>query len=158
MKVFVIYDSFALACKANVELQRAAINIGGAFQWNICPCPTRTILEEATASQALAEAQDAHLLLFALDDSTPFSNRIETWLEGWALSRTVADSAIGILSNSNDIRKLRAYIGLLDFAERRGLGLVLSRLRFPEFNVSGSVLASKLGQPNSPSTTLDQGS
>jgi hypothetical protein len=156
MNAFVIYDSFSLACKANWELQRAAFGVGGEFEWFIKPCPTKMLFEDGLADQALADARDAHFLLFALHDSTPFSERFGSWLERWARARSTADAAIGILSDSNDIRRLRAYPGLLKFAERHHLGIVLSRPRLPEFIVSGPVLVSKLG--NSQAFALGQGS
>lgn len=146
MKTFIVYDSFALACKANEELQRADESIGGGFHWNVVPCHTRSLCDAVAGWDALTEARDANLLVFAWHESTPFLSRIGSWLESWARSRTVPQPAIGILSESNNMRKFRAFGGLWGFATRHGLGLILSQVRFPEFRVSGPVLLSKLTQ------------
>lgn len=79
MKALVIYDDFASAAKANAMLHRATHQVDAIMHWNIRPWRVDLLKQPRRANEALMEAADAHLIVFAghQAQSLPF------WLQGW---------------------------------------------------------------------------
>jgi hypothetical protein len=127
MTAFIVYDSFTLACKANALLQRVAANIGN-FQWKISPWRTDLLRFDA---ESLNEARTAQLIVFAWEDSRPFTNWIEQWLEQWALKRSVREGAVALLGGNEHIRNSAAATGLAEFAQKHGLELIFPGMTTP---------------------------
>jgi uncharacterized NAD(P)/FAD-binding protein YdhS len=144
MTAFIVYDSFALAWKANAILQSVAASEGNSFDWNILPWRTQLLRFNPAARLALNEARDAHLLVFAWDRSHPLPAWLEDWLEAWAANRTIKEAALAFVGDTTVHRGADAVTELSDFAARHGLGLILGDENVPEFSVSAPVLMSRL--------------
>ncbi len=65
MKALIIYQDFASAVKANGALQRTTLHADVHVQWSIRPWRLDLLKFPPTAEEALADAMDAHLILFA---------------------------------------------------------------------------------------------
>ncbi|HEX9045632.1 MAG TPA: hypothetical protein VF988_01280 [Verrucomicrobiae bacterium] len=148
MTAFIIYDSFALACRANVLLQNVAENVSGSFVWNVLPWRTQILRFNPTGQMALREARDAHLLVFAWEDQRPLHSWMANWLESWAACRTIPEAAIAVVREGN--QHTEALPELSRFAARHGIGMILSERNIPEFRISAPVLISKLMDHGSP--------
>jgi len=144
MTAFVIYDSFALACRANTLLQSVAANVGNVFDWNISPWRTQILRFEPTARLALADARNAHLLIFAWEKNRSFPSWLQGWLENWAANRTVKDAALAIVSDgASDGSPVSE---LSQFAVRHGLTLITSEEMPPGFPISAPLLIEHLNR------------
>lgn len=150
MTAFIIYDSFALAWKANTMLQRVAANVGNSFDWNVLPWRTQLLRFNPAARLALSEARDAQLLVFAWDKTHPLPTWLEDWLEAWAANRTTKEAAIAFVGDTTVHRGADAVTELSDFAARHGLGLILGDEKDREFAVSAPVLMSRLTSAERP--------
>jgi hypothetical protein len=65
MRALVIYDDVALAAKACVTLQHAGRRAEATASWNIKPWRVEILRLQSAADEALEEAADAELIIFA---------------------------------------------------------------------------------------------
>src|SRR5882672_6063426 len=101
MKALIIYDDFDSAFKANATLQHSAQKADCAVQWNIRPWRVDLLKFPPTADEALTEALDAHLIVFAGHSAQSLPFWLERWLEQWAKLRRVKDAALAVVSAGN---------------------------------------------------------
>src|SRR5580692_4901818 len=96
MKALIIYDNLSSFAKANAALQHSAQNADVNVLWSIRPWRVDMLKFPPTADEALTEAIDAHLIVFAgrCVQSLPFW--LQDWLEQWAKYRRVEDAALGV--------------------------------------------------------------
>src|SRR5271170_2880640 len=87
MKALIIYDDFYSALKANASLQHSAHKADLAVQWNIRPWRVDMLKFPPTADEALTEALDAHLIVFAGHSAQSLPFWLERWIEQWIKSR-----------------------------------------------------------------------
>jgi hypothetical protein len=126
MKALIIYRDFASAAKANTILQRSFHNSGLSVQWNIKPYGIGMLKFPPNARLALADAADAHLLMFAGCRAHCFPFWLQDWLERWASVRQIKDVALAVFREANSDRFSQSGIPeLLSFADRHGLSFIL---------------------------------
>lgn len=143
MKAFIIYKDFASAVKANAVLQYAAKAPDVHMQWDIRSWRMDRLKFAHVAEKALADAADAHLILFAgdFDQSVPFW--LQNWLELWAKCRQTRDAALAvILGRNTDAFSQPLTQELSCFARRKGLSFIVGERTAIESveNISGESL------------------
>src|SRR5271169_4058538 len=98
MKALIIYDDFCSAFKANATLLHSAYKADFAVQWNIRPWRVDMLKFPPTADEALTEALDAHLIVFAGQCGQSFPFWLERWVEQWAKHRRVKNAALAVVN------------------------------------------------------------
>src|SRR6266705_1445010 len=128
MKVMIIYDDFDSAAKANTTLQHSAHRADFAVQWNIRPWRVDLLKFPPTADEALTEALDAHLIVFAGQSAQSFPFWLERWLEQWAKHRRVKDAALAVVGagSSEALSSTSAKPDLSQFAGRHDLNVIFN--------------------------------
>lgn len=140
MKALIIYDDFHSAVKASASLQESALKADLAVQWNIRPWRVDMLKFPPTADEALTEALDAHLIVFAGHNARSFPFWLERWLEQWVKYRRVDEAALAVIHDRADNTSTpSARSELSRFAERRGLGFIASDFTAAETELSLSV-------------------
>ena len=124
MKAFIIYQDFASAAKANAALQRSAEHSDVHVQWNIRPWRVDLLKFLPTASEALADATDAHLIVFAGCCTQSISHCMQDWLERWAGRRQVQTAALAVLGIGDGGQLSPVAPDLSQFAKRHGLSVI----------------------------------
>jgi hypothetical protein len=125
MKAVIIYDNFAFAAKANEMLHRAANRADVAMLWTIKSWRVDALNLYRSAEEALADAMDAQLIVFAGHRTEALPSWLLNWLERWAACRQTADAAFAVIGGRNgDVLSMPANPVLSDFAERHGLKFI----------------------------------
>jgi hypothetical protein len=126
MKALIIYDDFYSAIKANATLQHSAHKADFAVQWNIRPWRVDLLKFPPTADEALTEALDAHLVVFASHSAQSLPFWLERWLEQWVKHRRIKDAALAVVSvgNSAALSSGSANPDLSQFARRHDLSVI----------------------------------
>ncbi len=99
MKALIVYDDFASAAKANATLQRIGHRAEVKVQWIIKPWQVNVLREETPAENALTDAVDAHLILFAGRRAQSIPFWIRDWLERWVPRREIQDAAVAVIND-----------------------------------------------------------
>lgn len=140
MKALIIYDDFTSAAKANAALQRSAHHLDMSIQWSVRPWRLDMLKFPPTAEEALDEAIDAHLIVFAGLTAQPLPAWLNDWLEHWAKCRRIDEAALAIIEDGSKFTSSPSAMSELSrFAERRGLGFIVSDLTAAENDRSFSV-------------------
>jgi hypothetical protein len=125
MKALIIYQNPASAAKVNSALQRAAQHADASVQWIIRPWRVDLLKFPPGAEEALADAVDTHLIVFAggIEHSLPFW--LQHWLEHWTRCRQTGNAALAVCSEGiADALSISATLELSDFATRHGLDFI----------------------------------
>jgi hypothetical protein len=125
MKALIIYQDLASAAKVNSALQRAAQHADASVQWSIRPWRVDMLKFPPTAAEALADAADAHLIVFAggIKHSLPFW--LQHWLEHWAQRRRIENAALAVFCEGiADELPVSATLELSHFAACHGLSFI----------------------------------
>lgn len=97
LKAFLLYDDFTLARRAKWRLEEAAAHCGES-DCIVLPWRADLLDDPALADAALADALDAELMLLALGHTVFLPATVQRWIEVWAVSRTVPDAALALLT------------------------------------------------------------
>jgi hypothetical protein len=125
MKVLIIYDDFDLAIKAGATLRLRANRSDFTIEWQVSPWRSNVLNHPAVAREALMDALDAHLMLFAVSCAGPTDPWLMDWLERWARRRQVEDAALAAITvSAAGSLCLSAATEIARFANRHGLGFV----------------------------------
>jgi hypothetical protein len=125
MKALIIYDNFAFAAKANTMLQQAAEQADATIHWNIRPWRVDALNLARSADEALTDATDAHLIVFAGHRAQSVPSWLQDWLERWVACRQIKDAAFAVIGGKNGERlSMPAAPVLSHFAKRHGLSFV----------------------------------
>ena len=155
MKAIIIYDNFAFAAKADTMLQRASDQADAAIRWNIRSWRMDSLNIARNADEALSDAADAHLIVFAGHRAQSIPAWLLDWLERWVACRHIKDAAFAVIGGSNgESLSIPATPGLSTFAKRHGLsfitddGFIASEEKFqiqgqPENELSPSLVQSR---------------
>jgi hypothetical protein len=153
MKAIIIYDNFAFAAKANEMLQGAAKQADTMMRWNIKPWRVDALNLHRSAEEALLDAVDAHLIVFAGHRAQSLPSWLQDWLERWVACRQIADAAFAVIGGRNgDALSMPTTPDLSHFARRHGLhfivddGLAENEGEFFEHGVSENKKAPSLVQ------------
>lgn len=131
MKALMIYEDFTSAAKASAALHHSAQQYAAQdpevlVQWKILPWRLDMLKFPPTAAEALAEAVDAHLIIFVGHSAQAIPGWLRTWLEQWAEHRHVADAALAVMGDGHTGTLSTAAIPeLFQFARRHGLSVIL---------------------------------
>jgi hypothetical protein len=125
MKALIIYDNFADAAKARASFQRATHRANVNAHCDIKPWRVDVLRVPSAANEALMEAADADLILFAGSRAYSLPAWLEEWLDCWVTRREVEDVALGAIRDGagEDVAALEAP-KLSRFAERHGLSFI----------------------------------
>jgi hypothetical protein len=123
MKALVIYDDFVCAEKANAALQHSAQNANVRVQWNIRPWRVDMLKFPPTAEEVLAEAIDAHLIVFVGHRAQSLSFWLQDWLVHWAKCRQTKDAALAVIGAGNT-EVMSSQSDVSQFARRHGLSVI----------------------------------
>jgi hypothetical protein len=93
----VVYDELRSAVRAKDGLECAALNAQLKLPWDVKFWRFDSLEAPTDADAALIEASPAELMLVVMHDSQPFPDHVLFWLERWAKTRAVEDSALSVL-------------------------------------------------------------
>jgi hypothetical protein len=125
MKALIVYQDFAFALQANAALQHAVQYSDVWVQWNIRPWRVDLLKFPPSADEALADAADAHLIVFGSRCAQSFPFWLQEWLEQWAQCRQIKDVALAVIHEDNtDLISTSAMPRLSRFATRHGLNII----------------------------------
>jgi hypothetical protein len=125
MKALIIYDNFAFAAKANTMLQQAADQADTTIRWNIRPWRVDSLNMARNADEALMDAADAHLIIFAGHRAQSVPSWLLDWLERWVACRQIKDAAFAVIGGRNgETLSMPASLELSRFAKRHGLSFI----------------------------------
>src|ERR1700677_3691890 len=124
MKALIIYDDFASVMKANSSLQSSAAYPNVNVQWSIRPWRVDMLKFPPTAEEALMDAIDAHLIVFAGRSAHSFPVWLQDWLEHWVKCRQIEGAALAVIGAGNSETPLSPQPDLTQFARRHGLTVI----------------------------------
>lgn len=125
MKALIIYDNFAFAARANTILQRASVRADATIHWNIKPWRVDSLNLGRNADEALLDAADSHLIVFAGHRAQSIPSWLLDWLERWAACRQIQDAAFAVIGGPNgQMLSMPASPELSHFAKRHGLSFI----------------------------------
>ena len=126
MNAIIIYDEFDSAVRAKARLENAGFRVDEAVQWNVKPWRLDLLELSPAAEEALTEAADAHLIVFALKQLEFLPSCLPEWLERWAERRQVQEAVLAVWDcGKGRLRPAPATRELSQMARRHGLNLVL---------------------------------
>jgi len=126
IKAVVIYDNVALAAKACASLEHAAHRAEVNARWNIKLWSVDILRFQLAADEALAEAEDAGLIVFAGPWAYSLPPWLREWLECWVTHRHPGEAALAVMRNGTreEPSSLEAA-ELSHFAGLHGLGFIV---------------------------------
>ena len=125
MKALIIYDNFAFAARANTMLQEAADRGDAAIRWNIRPWRVDSLNMVSQAAEALMDAADTHLIVFAGHRAQSVPLWLLDWLERWVACRQIKDAAFAVIGGRNgEALSMPATPELSRFASQHGLSFI----------------------------------
>jgi hypothetical protein len=124
MKALIIYQDATDAVKANAALQHATQSPDVHVEWNIRPWRVDMLKFLPAAAEALADAADAHLIVFA-GGARSSPHWLQDWLEQWAGRRQIQTAALAVI-DTGGVDKLSRSVAfdLYQFANRHGLSII----------------------------------
>jgi len=126
LKATVIYDDFDFATRATGLLERAARRAREAVKWNVKPWRLDALKQPSLAEVAEAEAADADLVVFALNQTPSPPMELMMWLERWAAHRQIEDAAVMALLPDEIAAATPFWHELEQFAGQFGLAFLSS--------------------------------
>jgi len=134
MKAFIIYDDRDSATGAIAALKRAAWSANVNADWDIEPWRTDALKFPSVAAEALIEAADSDLIVFAGPQACSPPTWLEEWLRCWVIRREVEDAALAVFYNEGArVLVVPDAPRLSQFAERHGLSLIKENQTTPEY-------------------------
>jgi hypothetical protein len=125
MKALIIYDNFAFAARANAMLHEAADRGDAAIRWNIRPWRVDSLNMVNQADEALRDAADTHLIVFAGHRAQSVPSWLLDWLERWVACRQIKDAAFAVIGGRNgEALSMPATPELSRFASQHGLSFI----------------------------------
>jgi len=125
MNALIIYDKLSSATIAVGTLQHAAHRAELNAQWNIKLWRMDVLRLPWAADEALKEAADADLIVFAGPQAYRPPTWLKEWLERWARRRRVEDVALAVMRSGNGGKIASpAAPELSRFALRHGLSFI----------------------------------
>src|SRR6266436_4907471 len=97
MNVLIIYDNFSSATTAVATLKPATQRDELNAQWNIKAWRVDVLRLPLAADEALKEAADADLIVFAGPQAYQLPSWLKAWLERLATHRQVRDLALAVV-------------------------------------------------------------
>jgi len=128
MKALIIYDDATFALRANFLLRNAAHGANSKNDLDVNLWRSNMLRFQSVAREALAEALDVDLIVFAGPQVSLLPRWLKGWLEEWAARRQVQDAALALIEDQA-LTTGRTSIAaeLCEFARQHELGFVASR-------------------------------
>jgi hypothetical protein len=123
MKAVIIYDSFALAAKANSLMQSAGGGSGCEIDWEIKPWRASLLKLPNFTTEAREEAKSARLIVLATEEIESLPYWLEQWLEQWGAEREFEEAALAVLTEDPQ-GHLALFPQAYRFAARQGLTFI----------------------------------
>jgi hypothetical protein len=123
MKAFIVYSDFASAANANATLRRVGGRAGVRVRWIIKCWQVNVMREPGPFENALIDAADAHLILFAERHSQFIPSWICDWLKRWAVLRQIQDAALAVIGDGTSLT-VPVNSELILLAEQLGLNFI----------------------------------
>jgi hypothetical protein len=129
MKALIVYDDATCAATTNAILHRAADRAEISVKWDIRPWRLNMLSFTPTVEEAMSDAADAHLIVFAIRNTRSLPTWLMSWLERWAALRQIPDAALATIGyGSPDAQLQQSTPNLVQFARRFGLGFIFENL------------------------------
>jgi hypothetical protein len=133
MKALIIYDDFAGAARASAALQRATWIANFNADWDIRPWRTDVLRVASAADEALIEAADADLIVFAGFAAYSLPTWLTEWLKRWVMRREIEDVALAMIRGMDAGTLAVPVVAQLSrFAVRHGLSFILGKEAEPK--------------------------
>jgi hypothetical protein len=133
MKAMIIYDDFAGAARANAALRHAAGSANVTADWDLKPWRTDVLKFPSAADEALMEATDADLIVFAGSAAYSLPIWLKEWLKRWVMRREIEDVALAVIRDKDaGTLAVPAVPQLCRFAARHGLSFILAEETGPK--------------------------
>jgi len=123
MKAFIVYADFASAANATATLQRVGASGEVRVRWIIKCCQVNVLREPGPFEQALIDAADAHLILFAERHSQFIPSWVCDWLKRWAMLRQIQDAGLAVIGDGTSL-ELPGNSELILLAQQFGLNFI----------------------------------
>jgi hypothetical protein len=120
MKALIVYDDATCAATTNAILHQAADRADISVKWDIRPWRLNMLRFPPTAEEAMSDAADAHLIVFAIRNTQSFPTWLMKWLERWAVLRQSPGAALAIIGCGT----AEASVAMRQFARRFGLSFI----------------------------------
>jgi len=120
MKALIVYDDATCAANTNAILHRAADRADISVKWDIRPWRLNMLRFTPIAEEAMSDAADAHLIVFAIRNTRSLPTWLMNWLERWAALRQFPGVALAVTGCGT----AEASVGLHKFARRFGLSFI----------------------------------
>ena len=101
MKALIIYREVASAIRANATLHSLKLSPSVTAGWEVLPWRMDMLKFPAAATEALIEARDAHLMLFAGGFPGSLPVWLLDWLARWTGVRQIKDAALAATAGTN---------------------------------------------------------
>ena len=117
MKALIIYDDFAGAVRASAALHHATLIANVNADWDLRPWRTDVLRVPSAADEALKEAADADLIVFAGSRAYSLPAWLKEWLKRWVMRRQFEDVALAMIRGAGTlavpaVAQLRRFHGL----------------------------------------------
>jgi len=133
MKALIIYDDFAGAARAGAALQHATWSANVNEDWDIRPWRTDVLRVVSATDEALIEAADADLIVFAISGAYSLPTWLKEWLKRWVVRREIEDVALAMIRGMDaGTLAVPAIAELSRFAARHGLSFILGKEAGPK--------------------------
>ena len=120
MKALIVYDDATCAATTNAILHQAADRADISVKWDIRPWRLNMLRFPPTAEEAMSDAADAHLIVFAIRNTRSLPTWLMNWLERWAVLRQSPGAALAIIG----CETAEASVAMRQFARRFGLSFI----------------------------------
>jgi hypothetical protein len=155
MNAAIIYDELARAVKANTMLEEALFRAHEKVRWNVKPWPLNLLKLPPTATEALSDLKDVHLIVFAIRPAQLLPTGLLDWLGQWAERRQVGEAALAVFNDGNgETPPTPAVFELAQFAERQGLNFIFHKRDFARGG-SAAFVRDPHSHEGSPACTLE---
>jgi len=140
MKAVVFCDDFTFAARVRTILLRVGRQPEVGVRWKVKAWPLISLDDAASAERIVDEAADAHLVVIPAEYARSLPDRLQAWLDQWALRRQIEAVAIGVVGDASTIG---TELELL--AERHGLSLLTNEGRVSKYSVQSTQQFSQNG-------------
>ena len=120
MKALIVYDDATCAATTNAILHRAADRADISVKWDVRPWRLNMLRFTPTAEEAMSDAADADLIVFAIRNTRSLPTWLVNWLERWAVLRQSPGAALAVIGCGT----AEVSVAMRQFARRFGLSFI----------------------------------
>ncbi len=125
LKAVIIYDNAVFPPKTQAMLECASLRAGEATEWDTRHWQLDALLSLPTAAEALKDANDADLIVLALQEAGSIRAELLDWLAIWATHRQRQEAGLAVWNSGGSGSSFFASLAELSrFAKCHGLSLI----------------------------------